>query len=141
MGMMIYILIQTIRVPLFDPNNFFGSYAPLIKGGSPMLALTLMVFVFASSCGMWAVMGLTVSAFFPNKYVAIFSPFVFCYIVERFTRNLPDWFSLPVLSRSLFPDNPPFVFLWSNIVFIGISAMCGVIFTLQVKRRVENELS
>ncbi len=140
-GMMIYIFVQSMRMPLFNPENIFGSYAQTIESGLPLLALMLMAFVFASSCGMWAVMGLTISAFFPSRYVALCAPFVFCYIIERFTRNLPDHFSLASLSKSQLTSTPLFGFLWSNFVFIVISAVCGVIFTIKVKWRVENELS
>lgn len=141
-GMMIFVLIQSMRVPLYDDTNpLYGSYAPLIADGHPVIALTLQAFVYASSCAMWSVMGLTVSAFLPNKYVAICSPFVFSYIVERFTSNIPGRFSLAVLPYSRLSDDPIFVFLWSNFIFIAVSAVCGVIFTLKVKRRVENELS
>lgn len=140
-GMMIFVMFQATRVPLYDETNIYGSYAPITASGHPMLAIALTVFVFASSCAMWAVMGLTISAFLPNKYVAICSSFVFCYLLERFMINFPERFSFDALSYSTMVGDPIFVFLWSNFIFIAVSAVCGVIFTLGVKRRVENELS
>ena len=141
LGLAVYVLMRSAEMPLFDPDNPFGGFAGVFENGAPMLGLLLMVFVFASSCGMWAVMGLTASAFFPSKYIAICAPFVFCYVIDKFTNNLPDIFKLGALSLSGSDMRPLPFFLWANFVFLAISAICGVIFTVRVKRRIENELS
>ena len=140
-GMMIYVLILSLQMPLYDDNSFFPPYGGLLEGGAPMLAITIVVFVYASSCGMWAVMGLTASAFFPSKYVAFCAPFVFCYIIERFTEIFPEEFQLGPLSKSWSGWKPLPAFLKSVIVILSISSMCGIIFTIKVKRRIGNELS
>lgn len=140
-GMMIYILIGSISKPLCYTDNFAPPYGILCEGGAPLLALTLIVFVYASSCGMWAVMGLTATAFLPSKYIGICAPFVFCYIIERFSRNWPGNFSLGALSKSWSDLNPLHAFLWANFIFLFISACCGIVFIIKVKRRIENGIS
>ena len=140
-GLAVYILFKSATKPLFNPNNIFGGFAGLFENGAPVLGLTLMIFVFASSCGMWAVMGLCASAFFPSRYIAICAPFVFCYVIDKFSKNLPDNFQLEPLSLSLSDIDPLPFLLWANFVFLTISAVCGIIFTFKVKRRIENELS
>ena len=140
-GLAVYTLFKSANKPLYNPDNIFGGFAGLFENDAPMLGLMLMVFVYASSCGMWAVMGLTASAFFPSKYIAICAPFVFCYVIDKFTNDLPDMFKLGALSFSGSDMEPLPFFLWANFVFLAISAVCGVIFTVKVKRRIENELS
>lgn len=140
-GLAVYILFKSATKPLFNPDNVFSGFKSLFENGAPMLGLMLMIFVYASSCGMWAVMGLCASAFFPSRYIAICAPFVFCYVIDKFSKNLPDNFQLEPLSLSLSDMDPLPFFLWANFVFIAISAVCGIIFTVKVKRRIENELS
>ncbi|MCM1167141.1 MAG: hypothetical protein NC299_16030 [Lachnospiraceae bacterium] len=139
-GIMIYVLFQLTQMPLYDENSFFPPYGALLEK-APMLAITAVAFVYASSCGMWAVMGLTASAFFPSKYAAFCAPFVFCYIIERFTEILPGEFQLGPLSKSWSDWKPLPAFLKSVMVFLTVSAVCGIIFTIKVKRRIGNELS
>lgn len=141
LGIMVYVLISSTYIPLYDARYAFPPYGILCENGLPMLANTLIVFVYASSCGMWTVMGLAASAFFPSKYIAICAPFVFCYIIERFTEFLPGEFQLAPLSKSWSGMGPLPAFLKANAVFLLISVVCGVIFTVKVKRRIENELS
>lgn len=140
-GMMIYVLIQSTRMPLCDTAQPLAPpYGILFQNGTSVPAITLIVFVYALSCGMWAVMGLAASAFFPSKYIAICAPFVFCYITERFTEFFPEELQLGPLSKSWSEWTPLPAFLKSFLILLAISAVCGIIFTVRVKRRIENEL-
>ena len=106
-----------------------------------MLAAFLIVFVYALSCEMWAVMSLAATAVFPSKYIAVCTPFVLSYLVERFTKFVPGEFQLGPLSQSWSGWKPLPAFLKSVIVFFVISLVCTAIFAIRVKVRVENELS
>lgn len=142
LGVMIYVFIILNSQPPFNTVNRVNEpYGELFYNGILFLPFFFMAFVFALSCGMWAVMGLAISAFFPSKYVAICSPFVFCYVVERCTRKLPVDFDLYALSRSGTDRSAVFFVPWACAVFLVITVICGIIFTLTVKRRVENELN
>ncbi len=141
-GIMIYVFVQSTRMPMYDTSSSVPPpYGILCENGAPMLALTLIVFVYALSCAMWAVMGLAASAFFPSKYIAVCAPFVFCYIIERFSNFLPGEFQLGPISKSWSGWTPLPAFLKSVLIILTVSAVCGIIFTTKVKRRVENELS
>lgn len=142
LGLMICVFANLISDPPFDSMNPVGSpYGELFRTGAVLLPFLFTAIVFALSCGMWSVMGLTLSAFFPSKFVAVCSPFVFCYVIERCTRMFPEEFDLHALSRSASSHNAAFTVLWASAVFLAVSLFCGIIFTLAVKRRVENELS
>ena len=92
---------------------------------------------------MWSVMGLVLSAFFPNKYIAISAPFVASYVVERIAMKLPEMFNLWHISLS-YPipnQNPVAVFLYAIGLFALIITAFGIVFAAVVKRRVQNEIS
>lgn len=139
-GIMLCVLVQMPFKPLFVDNPM-PPYGVLSENGFPMLSAVLIVFVYAASCAMWAVMGLAVSAFFPSRYIALCAPFVFSYIVERFTKYLPGEFQLGPLSQSWSGWKPFPAFFKSVTIFFIISLICAVIFAVKVNRRVENELS
>lgn len=141
-GLMIYIFVLSARMPLYDPDTTVPPpYGILCENGAPMFAVTLIAFVYALSCAMWAVMGLAATAFFPSKYIALCAPFVFCYIIERFSNIFPLEFQFGPLSKSWSGWAPLPAFLKSCLILLATSVVCGIIFTVKVKRRVENELS
>ena len=139
-GMMLFSVIYSTFYPLYYPDggSDFGVYSIFTLQGFPMLDLAFTTFVFAANCAMWSVMGLMLTAFFPSKYIAICSPFVFSYAVERVTLNLPDELNLMNLSLSHTEWNALPAFLYANAVFAAIAAICGIFFTIRVERRVRN---
>lgn len=141
MGIMLSVLIRMPFRPLFSGSDPLPPYGVLNVNGFPLLTAVLIVFIYALSCAMWAVMSLAVTAFFPSKYIAVCAPFVLSYIVERFTKFVPGEFQLGPLSQSWSGWNPLPAFLKSVIVFLMISSVCTAIFAVRVKVRVENELS
>lgn len=134
-GMMIFIGAYSAFYPFCLTGD---SVSPPYDVLPPLLSVMAVTFVFAASCAVWAVMGLMLTAFFPSKYIAICAPFVFSYTVERITTNFPDGFDLDSLSLSHTNRSALPAFLCANAVFAGIAAVCGIIFTIKVERRVRN---
>ncbi len=141
LGLMIFVFADLMLKPPFDELNPTGAYAELFENGAVLLPFLFTTMIFALSCGMWAIMGLTLSAFFPSKYVAVCSPFVFCYLIERLTRSFPEEFDLHALAHSATSHSAAFIVPWASGVFLAVSLICGIIFTLVVRRRVQNGLS
>lgn len=141
-GMMVFAGIYSTFYPFFlDDGSASQPYGIFSKNGIPILDLAAVTFVFAISCAMWAVMGLMLTAFFPSKYIAICAPFIFSYSVERITENFPIDFDLWSLSLSFTNWSAIPAFLYANLIFGGISIVCGIIFTKTVERRVQNGLN
>lgn len=142
-GMMIFAGIYSMYYPLYFPSGGSMSepYGILTSQGFPLLDLAARTFVFSASCAMWAVMGLMLSAFFPSKYIAICAPFVFSYAIERITMNFSVDFDLWSLSLSHTDWSALPAFLYANVIFGGISVVCGIIFTNAVERKVQNGLN
>ncbi len=143
-GMMIFSWVYSLFVPIYVPNGnpyhlIFGRFLESGHGG---IFLTLKILVFAVSCAMWSVMGMLMSAIFPNKFVAICTPFVASYVVERITIQFPDHLNLWYISLSFVKFNSDFVgFMYCVGMFAAISAVCSIAFVHLVRKRVQNEIT
>ena len=145
LGMALFMCFDSIFVPFTAPdyNPYTSIFESLIynnRGGTYLLLTTL---VFSASCAMWAVMGMLISVFFYNRYVAICTPFVASYVIERFTMQSSAWFNLHNLALSYIPfdyfGSDLLGFLYCVGLFAAIAAVCGVIFYNFLKRKVQNE--
>ena len=121
-----------------DPHIAYSEFAEI---GLPFLSTVFYFLTFALSCAMWAVMGMTLSAFFPSKYIALGAPFIFSHVIERLTVRLPYQFDLMGLSMSYFDFPVPWSIGYPVLIFGGLSAVCGIFFVIKVKKKVQNELS
>lgn len=144
-GIMLYMLGASFfsEFDRHDPNIYTRMpYHELLNDDPRWLYPIVRVFVFSVSGGMWCVMGLMLSALIPNKYVAVCAPVVASYIVERITMQFPPRLSLYSLSMSVpMVINSVFTFFYNTLVFTGISAICGWIFFIILRKRVRNEFT
>lgn len=143
-GMMIFAFGCSFFQPVYTYNELAYTYVygDFLMNWQPWIYITLRIFMFAWSCSMWSVMGLMLSSFLPNKYVAICSPLVASYVVERITIQFPTMLNLWYLSLSqVRVVNSLLTFLYSFFIFALISLICGVVFVITVKRRIRNELA
>lgn len=140
LGMMIFAGIYSMSYPFYavEGGSESSPYGIFSLNGFPMVDLAATTFVFAASCAMWAVMGQMLTAFFPSKYIAICAPFVFSYAVERVTMNFTENFNLWGLSLSHTDWSALPAFIYANVMFAGISAVCGIIFAKAVQRGIQN---
>lgn len=145
-GIMLYAGICSVFMPLYNYEDMGRNPMSVLESAFftnhlALLYIMYNVFVFAASCAMWSVMGMMLTSFFPNKYVAICSPFVASYVIERISMQLPDNLNLWYVSLSrLGWDNVLLQFLYSVGLFVILSAICGRIFAVKVRRRVQNEI-
>jgi len=144
-GMMLF----SAFLSIFTPVCMSDSCADLLNGefitnGMPIVYVMLNIHTFAASCAMWCAMGIMISVFFPNKFVAVCAPFVASYIVERITIQLPAEFNLWYLSLCVVPvkmqSNPTGAFFYTLMVFSVITVLCGVVFYIILRKRVQNEI-
>ena len=116
------------------------TYSEFLEMGLPFLSIVFYFFTFALSCAMWAVTGMTLSAFFPNKYIALGAPFIFSNVVERITLGMPPRLNFMGLSMSHIGFPAAASLGYAFLVFGGLSAICGIIFVIKVVKKVQNEL-
>lgn len=143
LGTMLYAVGLSFFKPVFvevgNPLNLLGE--TLLRGGAPWVYIMYRLFVFAASCAMWSVMGMMLTSFFPNKFVGICTPFVASYVIERISMQFPPSFNLWYVSMGYLGwDNIWWQFIYSVALFAAIAVVCGVVFAIMVKRRVQNEV-
>lgn len=144
LGMMLYAWVLSFFKPVFvDSGNPMGGLKDiLLRGGAPWVYIMYRIFLFAASCAMWSVMGMMLTAFFPNKYVGLCSPFVASYIIERLSMELPDEFNLYVISMGYLNwKNIYGLFFYCVGLCASLTIICGFVFGIMVKRRVQNEMA
>lgn len=120
----------------FDPT----AYGVFQAMGLPFLTIVFVVLTYALSGAMWSVMGMTLSAFFPSRYIAIGAPFIFCNALERLTDSNPPLLSFTALTNGRTWISDGLGFCYTLLVFGGLSAACGALFVMKVEKRVRNEL-
>lgn len=143
-GMMIFAGIYSFFLPVYHDNGnpLSQPYGIFVEIGAPILEIAAVVAVFAVSCAAWCVMGLMLSAIFPNKYTAICAPFAASYIIERPTLSLPSPFNLWHIGSSMLQWKSAFLqFIYSVGIYTAVAAVCGIIFVIVVKRRFSCEFS
>lgn len=128
------------KIVYYEQNGPDISYGELQEMGLPFLSVVMIILTYALSCGMWSVTGMMVSAFFPSKYIAFGTPFVLCNVVEEVTSYMPLYINFLALSTGRLGFSDGLTFLYSVLVFGGLSAACGALFTMEVRKRVQNEL-
>lgn len=147
LGMWIFMCIDSLFVPwsYINHNPPYCIFEEYLFNGQGQIYLFFSTALFASSCAAWAVMGMLVSVFFTNKYVALSMPLIACYFIQRINMMAPNWVNLHHISLSYFPYkyfNSSFLgFLYCVGVYAAIAAVCGLIFYFVLKRKVQNEIT
>ncbi|WP_400243113.1 hypothetical protein AB3U99_18705 [Niallia sp. JL1B1071] len=147
LGLLLFILLLSFRMPIFPIENFgnivYLPFSPLATSNFPISYLIARCFVFSLSAALWSVVGLTVSAFIPIHFVAIASTVIASYFLEQITYfYLPDWLNLYKLtgSEDVIHQGPYISLFYFIFVFVSFSALAGLLFQYQVKRRINNEV-
>jgi len=146
-GLLLFLFFLGIFLPIFpvDPlirgdivNTPFGE---LSVGSFSILYPIARIFVFALGNSFWVVCGLALTAYLPNRFVALLSPFIFSYLLEEITATFPPWLSLYALTRGYntsgfgaLPDILCYLLIFGSLIFL-----CGLLFSHQVKKRMQNE--
>ena len=143
-GMFLFAWIYSFFIPFYEPNNNIDNYdfGYIAANGMPWLYYAIRVSIYALSVAMWCMTGLLLSALLPNKFVAVCTPLVTSYVVERFTIGLPGDFNLWYLSLGrLKSDNEVFKLIYIVGVFLLLSAALGSIFWFIAEKRLQNEFT
>lgn len=145
LGMWLFMCIDSLFVPwsYVSPNPHYFIFEEYLRIGRGEVYLFFAAVVFASSCACWAVMGMLLSVFFPNKYVALCTPLIVCYFIQRISMPAPYWVNLHHISLSCFPyeyfNSNILGFLYCVGVYGAIAAVCGSVFYVVLKRKVQND--
>lgn len=144
-GIMLYMLLAAAFSEFDRPGKYFDDilpYSELMDTGVRWLYPVLRVVVFSASCAVWCSMGLMLSAIVPNKYIAICSPVVASYVIEQMLFQSSKYINPVTLSLSNCRiGSSVTTFLYTMLVFAGITAVCGFLYYYFLRKRVQNEIN
>lgn len=111
----------------------------LLQGHYLLYFLTYVYLVFLTGA-FWSVFGLSVSAYMPNKFVALCSPFIAEKILFIITSKFPVWLRLDKITQgSCIINGSYFISLsYATIIYTILTIGMGMLFVKAAKRRMAN---
>lgn len=148
-GMMLFAAVLNVfALPLeldeYDIGHYMGNpYGIIMAAGHPYLFMLARVAVFAAANSVAVAAGMTLSSFFPDKYIAVCSPLIFMTLIQlTASKNAALFnFTFSYLMRAWFPrfGNPFLELLFSFSYFAVYIVILGAVFVKTVERRVQGE--
>lgn len=146
LGMTLFIACLSTKMSVFNLQNMEDQVSPpfavLAYSPLPVLYIFAHIFVFSLAMALWAMVGLALSAYVPNRFVAVATPVVASYLVEELTGLLPRFLNIYSLTRSgdVIGQGAAVSFLYFVFFFVSLSTVFGVIFYFRVRGRIRNEI-
>ena len=137
-GMFLFSWIFSFFVTFYEPNYNIdhSGFGYLAANGMPWLYYAIQVATYAFSVAMWCMTGLLLSALLPNKFVAVCTPLITSYVIERFTLELPTAFNTWLMSINMFRnDNRAVQLLYPWGFFLAFSVVFGIVFYFIAEKR------
>jgi len=145
-GIIMFLLTLKPWYTLVSPSaGNYQFYATKTLGGSFLLngqyykyfIVYILLGFFAGA--LWSTAGLLVSAFIPDKFVALCSPFIIYYMLNIATMSFPVWLRLNRITEGMCIIGGTFFSLcYAAILFITFISIIGLAFNWAVKRRLAN---
>ena len=108
-------------------------------GKYPIAAVIIFIFLFSMVSGVYAVMGMALSAAVPNRFVAVTSAFFISMFVENVLDFLPTSISLFEIqkgNKAFFGMNSGYILLLSCMVCLGYILLAAWVFKHFAERRI-----
>ncbi|MGN0318659.1 MAG: hypothetical protein ACI4E1_12085 [Lachnospira sp.] len=123
--------------------NVYNAFYDYMSSNMPYLTIIAMVFLFSLVSGVYAVMGLTLTAFVRSRFAAYFSTIFISIVMETFFRYLPASISLFKIQagNEAYHTDTSLMIILSASVSMGYILISGLIFARRVKRRIRHEIS
>lgn len=145
LGSLLFILALSFKVPLVTDAKLVEMvgfpYHSFLSSGAGTGYFIIAIYLAFLRGGLWSAIAMTVSAYYPNKYVTAVSPFILSFIFSRAYNLLrvPGNWRLDywlVARASVGADRT--ALLITTIVVLAIIFLCALVFTKRVRRRVEH---
>ncbi|MEW8955936.1 hypothetical protein [Clostridium sp.] len=146
-GAWLFMIILSFKVPLVNTSaqnyNVYATktFGSLLLGGNYITYFALRIYTMAISSSLFAVLGLYISTYIPNKFVALTSPFICFYVLSEvaYGMGLPSWLQIELIMKSSFNLGGNFInIIYCSLLFITLTIVVGILFTKNVKRRINN---
>lgn len=133
-------------VTVESTRKYFGRFGDLISLGGERfgeaLYLAAWVYLVFLVSMLFAVLGLCVSAYIPNKYAACASPFLLCFVINRVALlfNIPYYLDPVRVGTGAIPFSSTYsgALLYITLFYIILTVLVSCIFVRAAKRRLSN---
>ena len=142
LGITLYVLILSIKYKLFNYIDYKSDvYADLINI-SPLMYTYTNITIFSLGMSVWCVLGMVVSVYIPNKFVALSSPIILSYLLTEVTNKFPGFINMhSLVTLNLNLNKGMLINFTYNIgILIFLIILLALLFRRIVGRRVSNEL-
>lgn len=143
-GASIFIIIICITQPciLPDAQSFSNqAFSDLIIHGDALLFFLAYLYIIFISGAFFSSLGLCISSFWPNRYVANVTPFVLGFALNQIANvlHLPIWLDPVKLSTArVIGVSTPVILCMVTITFTCLTIICDVVFIRSGRRRITN---
>lgn len=120
----------------FTQNSFFP-YQDFIINGYPVVYILITSFIFSTGVIFFSLLGMIFSMYFPNKFVALATPYISYYVLCTITLFFPDPFVILGISSGLvFLEKGALLnFLYCFFFFAILIFLSSLFIKEKVKRR------
>ena len=143
-GLIIYSLFNTVLYGVGTESVQQGEvFYDIGKSTIPFMMIIIRCFLFAIVSSVYAVAGLALSAFIPNRFVAVTAPLFMNTIIEQIMNQLPktlDLFRIQGGSEA-YGGKTAITIVMSLMVVVGYILLAGIAFSWIAKRRIKNEIT
>lgn len=132
------ILPEAIEIELEFSYQAFGDL--LVKKNAAGFFLSYLYILFLQAA-FFSSLGLTVSAYLPNRYVAYASPFILSFLLNQIANvwDFPIWLDPVKLATARIFGTPTGIILRiATAAFLSYIIICHALFIRKVKRRIAN---
>lgn len=132
------ILPEAIAIEMEFSNEAFGDL--LVKGEAALFFLSYLYIIFLQAV-FFSSLGLMISAYMPNRYVAYISPFALSFMLNQIANvfDLPIWLDPVKLATARVLGTTASTILWmATATFLSLTVICDILFIGTAKRRIAN---
>lgn len=146
-GILFFILPFSLILPLVSPDaenvqNYVAMSTlqeQMLGQGQFVLYFIIYIFLRSLHNGFWAAVGLCASAYIPNRFVAVFVPYIGFFMLSFVTYQFPTWLRLSKLGTADFTlGGVAFNIIYAILFFAVLLFIMGLLFFQTVKKRVSN---
>ncbi|MEG2290663.1 MAG: hypothetical protein RR891_08120 [Clostridium sp.] len=146
-GLMFFVVLLNLTMPLLsqsiDSQMLMDKpYGHILLGRTPILYFIIKSFLFSLSAAFWSTVGLYISSYIPNNFVAISAPFVSYYILGEIGEFLPPFFNFRLLAEgyNIINQNATITIIYTFIFYAILTMGVSGLFIKNIRRRIGNEL-
>lgn len=137
-GLLLFILIMLINVPLFTHSTTGNAYETLLLEGEPVKYLFYFIAHYSFTGALFAVTALWVSTFVPNKFVAVATPLVLSFVAQLITSilDIPQYLTITTIVQGVYNVGTPATSLMVKMLTVAVLCLImGFGAFRQIRRR------